>query len=149
VAVTNTALFNLIMASRILYGMGRQGWVPAALAKVHPARRTPTLGVVIAFVLAAILALTGALEVLAEATNVVLLLVFFTVNLSLVVIQRRPPAEGHGPPFRVPLVVPLLGMVATAYLSLRFSLGAYLRAGILVALGLLLYLVHRWTRRGA
>ena len=50
-ALTNGALINMIMASRLIYGMAAQGIVPRELGKVHPARRTPW--VAIGFVAAA------------------------------------------------------------------------------------------------
>src|SRR5690606_12066280 len=88
-AVINTALFNLIMASRLLYGMADQGWVPRGFARIHARHRTPTVGVLAAFVLSAALATTGLLPVLAESTNVVILAAFVAVNLSLLVIDRK------------------------------------------------------------
>src|SRR5690606_7843543 len=147
-AVTNTALFNLIMASRLLFGMAREGWAPAPFGRVHAERRTPTWGVAAAFLLATGFALTGVLQVLAEATNVIILTAFFAVNLSLVVIRVRrvAPDDLGAPPFRVPLFVPVLGMITTAYLALRFSAGAYARAGGLLLFGLALHLAHRLSR---
>lgn len=148
-AVTNTALFNLIMSSRILYGMGRNGWVPELFSSVHPHRRTPTWGVMAAFVLATLFALTGVLSVLAEATNAILLTAFFVVNLSLIVIRRKsvPPDRPEEVVFRVPSFVPYVGLIATGFLATRFSGGAYLRAAALVALGAILYAVQWRLRR--
>ncbi|HBQ14854.1 MAG TPA: amino acid transporter [Myxococcales bacterium] len=145
-AVTNTALVNLIMGSRIVYGMARQGWLPRGLAAVSPRRRTPVRASWLVFGLATLAALTGFLRVLAEATNVILLTVFFAVNVSLVAIRWRrvPPDEADVPVFDVPTLVPLAGAAITAYLVAQFSAGAYLRAGLLAASGALLYLVaHR------
>jgi len=157
-ATANTALFNLIMSSRILYGMGRQGLIPRVFSRVHRKRKTPTWGVVAAFVLAALFALSGVLEVLAKATNTIILLAFFSVNAALLGIRLRgvapdAPAEvasGEQPVkvFTVPLIVPVLGLLTTAYLVFQFSSGAYLRAGALVLSGAVLYAVHWVTSRG-
>jgi len=171
-ATTNTALFNLIMASRMLYGMARQGWIPAAFGAVHPKRQTPSLGVAMAFLLAAGFALTGALEVLAGATNVVILGAFFAVNASLLALQwrgrrRRKREAEDGPrttvrdviedaspadrdrPFEVPWLVPALGLVATAAMASQLTLGAYLRAAGLVAVGAALYALEQLRRAHA
>ena len=43
-AVANSALINMLMASRLLYGMAKQRVLPPVLGKVHPARRTPWVG---------------------------------------------------------------------------------------------------------
>jgi amino acid transporter len=144
-ATTNTALFNLIMSSRILYGMGQHGWIPRAFARVHPTRRTPTLGVVSAFVLTAAFSMTGVLKVLAESTNVIILCAFFAVNVALVAIRWRgvAPDDAEVDHFHVPLAVPILGAIVALTMVMQFSWGAYLRAALLLATGILLYLVKR------
>lgn len=146
-AVTNTALFNQIMCSRMLWGMARDRVLPPAFAKIHPRRRTPTVGIWVTFALTLAFALTGFLRVLAEATNIIILLAFFAVNLSLLAIRRREAGsertEDH---FRVPIVAPILGVLTTAYLGAQFSPGAYLRAAGLLAAGALLYLLARAIR---
>ncbi len=40
-AVSNTALINMLMASRLIYGMARQRVLPQVLGTVHPTRRSP------------------------------------------------------------------------------------------------------------
>lgn len=144
-AVINSALFNLIMASRILYGMGRNSWIPLTFGRVSPWRQTPTLGVITAGILALLFALTGFLKVLAESTNIIILTAFFCVNLSLLVIRFRkvPPDDPKIKHFHVPLIVPIIGMLITAYMVAQFSSGAYLRAALLVIIGVLLYGIHR------
>lgn len=142
-AVANTALFNLIMGSRILYGMARSGWVPSRLGRVHPKRHTPTLAVWLVFALAVAVALTGFLRVLAEATNVIILSVFFAVNAALIGVRLRRVERETPSSFEVPWVVPVIGLVITGYLVTRFSAGAYLRAGLLAASGALLYALGR------
>lgn len=148
-AVANTALFNLIMGSRILYGMAQQGWVPKGLARVHPRRRTPTRAVWLVFALALAAALTGFLRVLAESTNVIILVVFFAVNASLLGVKlRKVPSETEAS-FEVPAIVPAVGVLITGYLVTRFSAGAYLRAASLAASGVLLFLLSRASGRGS
>ena len=46
-AVANSALINMIMASRIVYGMADQGIVSRPLRRVLPERRTPVAAIVI------------------------------------------------------------------------------------------------------
>ncbi|EHK81124.1 amino acid transporter [Saccharomonospora azurea SZMC 14600] len=45
-AVTNTALINMMMASRLVYGMAQEHVIPSPFAVVHPARRTPWVSTV-------------------------------------------------------------------------------------------------------
>ena len=78
-ALTNGALINMIMASRLIYGMAQQGIVPRAMGRVHRARRTPWVAIVFVAALAALLLALGDLESLAD-TTVLLLLVRLRVR---------------------------------------------------------------------
>lgn len=106
-AIGNTALLNYIMGSRLLFGMSRQGLLPAALGRVHPVRRTPHLAIVTLFVIVTALILSGSVKDLAESTVLLLLMVFSVVNFSLILVKfRRDEKPGA---FEVPLFVPILG----------------------------------------
>ena len=106
-SIGNTALLNYLMGSRLLYGMSRQGLLPAVLGKVHPVRRTPHVAIGVLFVIVVCLILVGGVKQLAEATSLLLLSVFVVVNVALIVLKRRKGEVAGG--FEVPLVVPLLG----------------------------------------
>ncbi len=94
-AVTNGALVQIIMAARVLYGMGSQGLGPARFADVNQSTQTPLLATAVVSVAVLALALWLPLVKLAEITSTVILLVFVAVNLSLWNIKRRqPPAAG-------------------------------------------------------
>src|SRR3954468_6299617 len=45
-AVANSALINMLMASRLLYGLANQDVLPRAFGRVHPGRRTPWVSIV-------------------------------------------------------------------------------------------------------
>lgn len=90
-AVINGALIQIIMASRVLYGMAAQGWIPAVLARVNPATRTPLRSTLLITALILVLALWLPLLTLAEITSLITLVVFSLVNLSLWRIKRRDP----------------------------------------------------------
>ncbi|HYE18903.1 MAG TPA: APC family permease [Tepidisphaeraceae bacterium] len=150
-AVANTALINYIMGSRLLYGMARQGLVPAALGRVHSRRRTPHVAIGVLFVIVLALGLAGGVKQLASATALLLLACFVLVNGALVVLKRRP-AEPRGA-FEIPVVVPILGMLVCAGLIIgrlltRNAQGQYEWQAPAIALGLaagiaLLYAVLR------
>jgi amino acid transporter len=113
-AVTNTALLNYVTASRLAYGMARQGLLPGALGRVHAARRTPHVAVLALLVLMAGLVLLGDIAQLAAATVLLLLLVFTAVNGALLVLKLRPGEPPGG--FEVPAAIPALGAVVCAVL---------------------------------
>jgi amino acid transporter len=108
-AVANTALVNYVTASRLIYGMARQGLLPSGLGGVHAERRTPHIAVAVLFLVLAPLALLGTITELAAATVLLLLLVFMVVNGALVILKRRE-SEALGR-FEVPLFVPVLGAI--------------------------------------
>jgi amino acid transporter len=112
VAVINGALIQIIMASRIFYGMSRNGWLPKYFGAVNPRTHTPIRATLIAGALTLLLALALPLISLAKATSAMVLVVFVLINLSLLRIKRHDPAPAG---VRVlPLAVPLIGAVASA-----------------------------------
>jgi amino acid transporter len=115
-AVINGALIQIIMGSRILYGMSQQGWLPKALSKVQGRTRTPIIATAVTTGAIWILALWLPLVTLAQATSFLVLGVFCLVNLSLWRIKQRDP---HPKGIRVfPRWVPLFGLGASLGLIL-------------------------------
>ncbi|HYO51523.1 APC family permease [Archangium sp.] len=108
-AVANTALLNYVMGSRLLYGMSRQGLLPARLGRVHPVRRTPHVAILVLLVIVLALALSGDIRQLADATSLLLLGAFVVVNGALVLLKLRP-GEPRGA-FEVPVVIPAAGVL--------------------------------------
>ena len=51
-AVANSALINMLMASRLLYGISRQRVLPHAFARILPSRRTPWVSILFTTALA-------------------------------------------------------------------------------------------------
>lgn len=150
-AVANTALLNYVMASRLIYGMSRQGLLPAVLGRVHATRRTPHVAIFVLLGIILALMFSGQVSRLADATVLLLLTVFSIVNVALVILKLRSD-EPRGR-FEVPLIVPLLGAIVCATLLFnRVALpgkggvrdwAAPLTAGILIAVIVVMYLVMR------
>jgi len=108
-AVSNTALLNFIMGSRLAYGMARQGLLPKALGKVHATRHTPHVAILALLAVVLPLVMIGDIGSLAKATSLLLLFSFTVVNIALIVLKRRP-GEPSGR-FEVPVFVPALAAV--------------------------------------
>lgn len=153
VAVSNTALINMIMASRVVYGMSREGIVPGWLGRVGSRRQTPWTAIAFTTVIALTLVSTGDLSGLADTTVLLLLLVFATVNVSVLVLRRRPRSGDDDRPdgdaertFRAPTWAPVLGTVVSLVLASPLTgrdADVYARAGILLGIGVVLYVVNR------
>ncbi len=92
-AVINGALIQMIMASRLLYGMAHKNWLPESLGKVNYKTRTPVNSIILTATIMLVLALLLDLDELAEMTNYLVLSVFVMVNLALVRIKLKGDAE--------------------------------------------------------
>lgn len=146
VAVANGALLTMIMASRLAYGMADRGLLPAALTRVLPGRRTPWLAVVLTALVAMVLTLTltGSLAVLGETVVLLLLFVFIATNVAVLVLRKERIAEPH---FRTPTIMPVLAILSCLMLLAQQGAGTWLRVGLLLGLGVLLYGIGRWQAR--
>jgi APA family basic amino acid/polyamine antiporter len=141
-ALANGALINMIMASRLLYGMAREGIVPAVFGKVHPRRHTPWVAIAFTAALAAGLFATGDIGELADTTVLLLLTVFAVVNVSVLVLRRDKVDVPH---FRSPTIMPVIGVAVSVALMTTKDAVTFGRAGLLLAIGCLLWLVNRWV----
>lgn len=116
-AALNGVLAQIVMASRVLFGLGRRTSLLEPFAQSHRRFGTPVRATVVvgAAVLGAALLLP--VETLAEATATVLLAVFVAVNAALIRLHAREPRA----PFRVPVWVPWAGLI-TALAALGAAL---------------------------
>lgn len=92
IAMVNGILVQIVMASRVIYGMTREGLAPTALGALHPRRRTPVRAIVLIGAVIIVLALVVPLGTLAKSTSLVILSVFTLVNISLWRIGSRSDA---------------------------------------------------------
>jgi amino acid transporter len=154
-AVANTALINMLMASRLIYGMAKQRVLPPVLGTVEPKRRTPWVAIVFTTVIAfgLILYVTAfanskAIAVLGGTTALLLLTVFAMVNVAVLVLRRDvQEAGGH---FKTPTVLPVIGFLASLYLVTPLSgrpAQQYVLALILVAIGIVLFFITMLINR--
>ncbi|PIM74101.1 amino acid permease [Streptomyces sp. JV178] len=146
-AVTNSALINIMMASRLCYGMANERILPRGMARVLPRRRTPVVGIVFVTVLAIGLVSTGEIEGLGDTTAFLLLCVFATVNIAVLVLRRDRVDHAH---FRAPTVLPVLGALTALVLASPLAdrpAEVYIRAGVLLAIGIALWAVNKLVLR--
>ena len=88
-AVANSALINMLMASRLIYGMSREHVLPAVLGKVHATRHTPYIAIGFTTLLAfALIAFVGEVPALGGTTALLLLCVFTVVNIAVLVLRK-------------------------------------------------------------
>ena len=109
-SILNGALIQIIMASRILYGLSRRGWLPRRLGFVHGVTRTPVIAILVVGGGVLIFALVLPLLSLAKLTSFITLTVFTLINLAL---WRIKQSGNDGVRFSVPLWVPVCGFIAS------------------------------------
>lgn len=154
-AVANTALINMMMASRLLWGLSKQGVLPPFLRGVLAKRRTPWSAIVFTTLIAMALITFVSLDpknpvalLLGGTTSLLLLAVFAVVNVAVLVLRKDRVQHKH---FRTPTVLPVLGAVFCIYLVLPMTSGRpfeqYQIALGLIAIGVLLWAATYIDRR--
>ena len=141
-AVANSALINMLMASRLMYGMSRQAVIPAVFGRVHAGRRSPWVAILVTTGLAVLLiTVVQRVPALGGTTSLLLLCVFAVVNVACLVLRQEPVEHRH---FRAPTALPVLGAVLCVFLASPLvdrDPEQYRTAGVLLALGVLLWVV--------
>ena len=107
ITVINGALVQLIMASRVMYGMGNQNMAPKILSYINPTTQTPLIATILAAIFILVFALWLPLVTLAKLTSFIMLTIFTLVNIALIIIKHRQPiSEGV---VHYPIFVPIIG----------------------------------------
>ncbi|MFP1629121.1 APC family permease [Streptomyces sp. 5K101] len=146
-AVTNSALINIMMASRLCYGLANEKVLPRGMGKVLRHRRTPVTGIVFVTLIAIGLVSTGEIEGLGDTTAFLLLCVFAVVNVAVLVLRKDRVEHEH---FRTPTILPVLGAITAVILASPLADRAadvYIRAGVLIGIGILLWGVNKLVLR--
>jgi amino acid transporter len=142
IAVSNTMLINMLMASRLLYGMANQGVLPAPFGLVSPRRRTPWFAILFTTGLSILLIVTtDDLSGLSDTTVLLLTSVFFLVNVSVLVLRRDPVAHSH---FVAPSFLPAIGAIVALIFLLPINRTGeiYMIAIYLLIGGLVLWAIN-------
>lgn len=111
-AVLNGALIQIIMASRVLYGMAVQGWCHQWCQYIHPLTRTPVFATLAIVSFTVMLALTFEIDILAQTVSFIILLIATLANLSLYRIKQRDTEKREG--LDLPRWAPLTGFAISA-----------------------------------
>jgi amino acid transporter len=148
-AVANTALINMLMASRLIYGMANQRVLPRGLGKVLPGRRSPWTAIIFTTLLSFVLIIVvnqlsenSVVSALSGTTGLLLLCVFAVVNVACLVLKRNDAKVF----FRAPVWIPVLGAVLCLFLAGPWArtdsqMIQYKIAGVMLLLGVVLWAV--------
>jgi len=151
IATTAVLLVFQYGQPRIFFSMARDGLLPPSFARIHPKYRTPHITTIWTGVVVAVLAAVANLDVFVELTNIGTLFAFVLVCAGVMILRKRDP--GRPRPFKTPLVpfVPLAGIVICLYLMRNLPLATWIRFGVWLAIGLVLYFFYgyRHSRFGS
>lgn len=144
-ATANTVLVMLIVSSRELFGIARDGSLPKVLSKIHPRTRTPWVAVIFTMLITMLFIFLGKIEIVASITDFATFAVFLFVNLAVIVLRYRMPAARRR--FRIPLnigrfpIVPLLGLITTTLLIFYLEPVTVFYGLAVLLLGIPVYLI--------
>jgi amino acid transporter len=138
---------DMLSSPRSLYAFGRDGFLPAAMARVHPVFRTPHVAIATHAFLAASLAISSTFRHLALLSNVSVLALYFLCCAAALRLVTRPAADGE-PGFTVPgaRAVPVAAMAVILWILAHATEREFAVLGATFAAATVLYLVRRFTR---
>jgi len=111
ISIFNGALVQLVMASRVLYGMSKRRWIPVIFSRVNQTTHTPIHATVFVSLVILAMALFFPILSLAKLTSFITLFIFILINLALWRIKHRSTQRAE---FNVPLWVPIVGSLSCA-----------------------------------
>jgi APA family basic amino acid/polyamine antiporter len=151
IATTAVLLVFQYGQPRIFFSMARDGLLPDSFARIHPKYRTPHVTTIWTGVVVGVLAAVANLDVFVELTNIGTLFAFVLVCAGVLILRRKDPNRPR--PFKAPLVpfVPIAGIVICLYLMKNLPLATWIRFGVWLVIGLVLYFSYgyRHSRFGA
>ncbi|HEY1273303.1 MAG TPA: amino acid permease [Thermoleophilaceae bacterium] len=142
VAITSVVITILFGQTRVAFSMCRDGLLPQRLGTVWERTQTPVLLTVLFAVPIAVLAALVPLTEIAQLVNIGTLFAFLIVNIAVIWLRRTKPEMERG--FRVPFVpvFPMIGAALCIYLMTKLPGETWLRFGVWLALGLVLYAAY-------
>jgi basic amino acid/polyamine antiporter, APA family len=145
VAHTAVLLVFQLGQPRIFFSMSRDGLLPKSFSKVHPRFKTPYVATILTGVFVAVASSFASLDEMADLCNIGTLSAFVLVCAGVLVLRKRDPLRFR--PFKTPWVpvVPMLGLLACLYLMLGLPTSAWIRFGVWLVIGLVLYYAYGFS----
>jgi APA family basic amino acid/polyamine antiporter len=139
IAMSSVLLVFQLGQPRIFMSMARDGLLPPFFARVHPRFKTPYIGTIITGTFVASFAAFANIAEVVDLTNIGTLFAFVLVSAGVIVLRRAEPDRVR--PFRAPWVpvTPILSIVSCLYLMVQLPTITWIRFGIWLALGLMIY----------
>lgn len=141
---------DMLSSPRSLYALARDGFLPSALARIDPVRRTPATAIWAHAVLAIIFASTGTFQSLAIISNVGMLFLYLMSCGAALELSRRDVRTDAAPfTIRGGWLWPVLGAVLVLWILSTATMRELAVTGVVLMVASGIYLgKFRWTRSG-
>ena len=141
-STTSALNATILAASRQTYAMGRDGYLPGKIFRLHPRFKTPYTAVAVVGIVVLIFCLSGEVEFVAHLANFCYLFALILVNLSVIMLRKKAPRLKR--PFRLPWhpLIPLLAIASNLVILAFMSPRTYLLGAGWLGLGSLVYLAY-------
>ncbi|MDT9600212.1 APC family permease [Sphingosinicella rhizophila] len=142
IGMASVLIVILMAQSRILFAMAQDGLLPASLARLHREKRTPVAATIATAIVACGISLSVPIATLGHMVSIGVLSAFVAVAAAVLVWRRKYPDAQR--PFRAPWVpaVPIGAIIVCGYMAFALPGETWLRFGIWMVLGILIYLVY-------
>ncbi|MGE0555416.1 MAG: amino acid permease, partial [Gemmatimonadales bacterium] len=142
VAMGSVLLVFQLGQPRIFFSMARDGLLPPFMAKIHPRFKTPHVGTIITGVFVASFSAVANIAEVVDLTNIGTLFAFVLVSIGVIILRIKEPNRER--PFRVPgaPITPLISVVACGYLMLQLPRVTWIRFGLWLLAGLVIYFLY-------
>jgi basic amino acid/polyamine antiporter, APA family len=146
--ITSVVLVLLMGQSRVFFAMSRDRLLPPVFSSVSERFGSPYRTTLVTGVAVAALTFFLSLKTLAELVNIGTLFAFVLVAIGVIILRRTRPDLKR--PFRTPLVplLPILSVLASVWLMLNLQSSTWVRFGIWLAVGLVIYFTYSYRHSG-
>ena len=146
-ATSNTVLVSLIVGSREVYGMSRDGSLPKILSRIHKSRRTPWVAALVIMFCTMFFVLFRDIKIVASIADFCTFAVYCFVNASLIILRYKEPERERL--FRVPLnigkfpILPFVGLASIVLLAVNLDPLTILLGFIILGLAVPVYYIFK------
>ena len=147
-----TLIVYIFGQARVFFAMSRDGFLPKAMANIHPKYGTPYFITLVGSILIAFIAGCVPMLYIVELANTGVLAAFFIVFVGLIALRRNSPELPRTFTFPMLYILAPIGMIVCIYLIWALSLITNITFIVLMILGYFFYNSyapsHRcWERR--
>ena len=134
-----TLIVYIFGQARVFYAMSRDGFLPKAMANIHPKYGTPYFITLVGSVIIAFIAGCVPMLYIVELANTGVLAAFFIVFVGLIALRRNSPELPRTFTFPMLYVLAPIGMLVCLYLIWALSLVTNITFIVLMILGFFFY----------